>query len=180
MSTSRWRCNKWTLDLLPTVLGEGRRRQQVLQNLAILLKGTLHLLPGHELTHLFGQFPEFLKQNTSFLWKGTDVKTWSYSQNKTKATPTTKQTDKFRKQRTDWLLKKKIAQCEKVVSWVSKDVTQCGLSQCGRGRWKYSVFGHCDPSMETQLTLSPTSPFTKNTLGKWTKIDVNLAAMCHK
>lgn len=55
-----------TLDLLPTVLCEGRGRQQVLQDLAILLKGTLHLLPGHELTHLFGQFPEFLKQDRAF------------------------------------------------------------------------------------------------------------------
>lgn len=57
--------HKVDFDWLPTVLGEGRRRQQVLQNLAILLKRTLHLLPGHELTHLFGQFPEFLKENTA-------------------------------------------------------------------------------------------------------------------
>lgn len=50
------RCKK-----LHTIFGEGWSGQQVLQDLAILLKRTLHFLPGHELTHLFGQFPEFLK-----------------------------------------------------------------------------------------------------------------------
>ncbi len=46
-----------------TIFSECWSSQQVLQDLAILLEWTLHLLPGHELTHLFGEFPEFLKQN---------------------------------------------------------------------------------------------------------------------
>lgn len=45
-----------------TIFSESRGRQQVLQDLAILLKRTLDFLPGHELAHLLGQFPEFLKQ----------------------------------------------------------------------------------------------------------------------
>lgn len=45
-----------------TVFGEYRSGQQVLKDLAIFLKRTLHFLPGHELTHLFGELPEFLKQ----------------------------------------------------------------------------------------------------------------------
>lgn len=46
-----------------TVLGEGWSRQQVLQDLAVLLERALHFLPGHEFTHLLGEFPEFLKPN---------------------------------------------------------------------------------------------------------------------
>lgn len=45
-----------------TILSERRRRQQVLQDLAVLLEGTLHFLPGHEFAHLLGEFPEFLKR----------------------------------------------------------------------------------------------------------------------
>lgn len=44
-----------------TVLCERWRRQQVLQDLAVLLERALHFLPGHEFTHLLGEFPEFLK-----------------------------------------------------------------------------------------------------------------------
>lgn len=46
-----------------TILGERWSRQQVLQDLAVLLERTLHFLPGHEFTHLLGEFPEFLKAN---------------------------------------------------------------------------------------------------------------------
>lgn len=46
-----------------TVLGERWSRQQVLQDLAVLLERTLHFPPGHEITHLLGEFPEFLKPN---------------------------------------------------------------------------------------------------------------------
>lgn len=46
-----------------TVLSECWSRQQVLQDLAVLLERALHLLPGHEFTHLLGEFPEFLKSN---------------------------------------------------------------------------------------------------------------------
>lgn len=89
MSPSRWSCKQ----SLPTVFGEGRRRQQVLQNLAVLLKRTLHLLPGHELAHLFGQFPEFLKENNSlFLMKRKrhDV-VWQWKLNQVR--PQNKQTN---------------------------------------------------------------------------------------
>lgn len=44
-----------------TVLSERWSRQQVLQDLAVLLKRALHFLPSHEFTHLLGEFPEFLK-----------------------------------------------------------------------------------------------------------------------
>lgn len=33
----------------------------MLQDLAVLLEWALYFLPGHEFTHLLGQFPEFLK-----------------------------------------------------------------------------------------------------------------------
>lgn len=43
-----------------TILAKDGRGEEVLQNLAVLLKRTFHFLPGHELVHLLGQLPEFL------------------------------------------------------------------------------------------------------------------------
>lgn len=45
---------------LLTILAKDGSGEEVLLNLAVLLKRALHFLPGHELVHLLGQVPEFL------------------------------------------------------------------------------------------------------------------------
>lgn len=42
--------------------------EQILQDLPVPLKWTFHLFPRHEFTHLFGQFPKFLKVDVA-IWK---------------------------------------------------------------------------------------------------------------
>lgn len=56
---------------LPTVLAEDGDRKQVLQDLPVPLKRTLHLFPRHELAHLLGQFPKFLEKNKTKECKGS-------------------------------------------------------------------------------------------------------------
>lgn len=48
-----------------TILAKDGSGEEVLQNLAVLLKRTFHFLPGHKLVHLLGQLPEFLPNKTS-------------------------------------------------------------------------------------------------------------------
>lgn len=52
-----WHFPEWTL----TILIEDGRGVKVVQNVAVLLKWALHLLPGHEFTHLPRQLHEFLR-----------------------------------------------------------------------------------------------------------------------
>ena len=44
-----------------TVLAEDRCGEQILEDLTVLLKRTLHLLPNHELADPLRHLPEFLK-----------------------------------------------------------------------------------------------------------------------
>lgn len=47
-------------------------REQILQDLPVPLKWALDLLPCHEFTHLFGQFPKFLKVDMA-IWKAVST-----------------------------------------------------------------------------------------------------------
>lgn len=47
---------------LLTIITEDWDSEQILQNLPIPFKWTLHLLPRHKFTDLFCQFPEFLPE----------------------------------------------------------------------------------------------------------------------